>query len=217
MSEIEYIKLQFQSHLEEYKRLYEEMHKRFDSLDKVIYYEILLFTAVIFAYSQFNNSEKFSSEQIQEILQYSLLIITIPFYALAWSYSIQIIYIFRIGKYIYDNLRPRITELSKSNSELLNYERYVLDGYISSKANIKFDLVIKISTYWTLIFPILFISFYIYVIRENISIYNSINYLEFFLFLINIVLLITTFTLCRASIKILDTFERFKPSELNID
>ena len=122
---IEYVKMQFQTHMEEYKMLRTEILKRHDFLNNNINFTIVLLVGITAAL--FSLYTKTNDPDFVIVIQYALLFATIPFYAFGCFHAVNIFLLVSVDKYIYEELKPKITALLKSNEDaLFGFQKLIL-------------------------------------------------------------------------------------------
>ncbi len=166
--------------LEEYKRLNNEILKRLDFMDKNIYYQLIVLGATITGIINLWNSSN-------QLVQYILLISTFIFYALSAYYSINNLFILRIGIYINKKIRPKLTSML-NDYVLLEFDEFLHNKSIKQVKKKKLSKLIEIILlHWTLFIPSLLLFLYTYINFTEEFQNLQINLSELILFILNII------------------------------
>jgi len=109
--------------LEEYKRLTNEISKRLDYCDKNISYQFVLLGIVVTAITAIVTKKDGTYAENLPLIQYILLVSPIVFYFLGFYYSINNMFILKIGQYITTHIKRRFSKLLNSD-DILEFENY---------------------------------------------------------------------------------------------
>jgi len=168
--------------LEEYKRLTNEISKRLDYCDKNINYQFILLGIVATAITTII-AKKEGIENYELIIKYILLFSPVVFYILGFYYSINNMFILKIGQYITDVISDRMRKLLDTQS-LLSFEEYFQKKVLKDKN--RNTLVATVVLHWTLSIPLILLGSYaVFSVTEGLKLSSS----EIVLLLLNVILI----------------------------
>ena len=197
MENIDKIKLQHITLIEEYKNLRSEIEIRLELLDKVVNYEILLIVGVVAASFQLLIGR---IDNKDSILEYLFLLAPFPFCALGCAYSIHNLFILKIAKYIHQVIRPQINTLLKSEIALIDYETYA-GKEIWSNQQWSSRIVKKLlALLWSVLIPCICMVGYLFVISNKLTFSNvkdlgipaNVDKTQLFLFFLSLICIFFT-------------------------
>ena len=181
-------------HLEEYKNLSGQISKRVDYQQSLLNYQILLIGIIVTVAVNFLRLGYPLDSSIW--VPYFLLLASLPFYFLSWSFSTHDINIVRLASYLNRKLRPRIKKLI-GNRDILLFEDFLSEERKRMSKKFGILLILGEGRLLPLVFSIILTILYVlfFLVKDLSLIMNQTRIdscLRLFLLVINAVFIIMT-------------------------